>query len=164
MPYFVARWQAAAAAYHMRRPQAVPVYPDPYAAQHYAQFPSFSQSATQFPTQSAPPPQPPQAHHRSQPASRTESPANSDDASSGWIKESKVTKITPQGTRETTIKKTAPDVSNLSQYRAFTAVRLSRRVSRSYLIRLLRTRRVTSALTLLVPSSRLPCTGQRPSP
>lgn len=39
----------------------------------------------------------------------TGSPKDNEDR--GWIKESKVTKVTPQGTRETTIKKTAADVS-----------------------------------------------------
>lgn len=46
---------------------------------------------------------------RSARSESTASPKDNEDR--GWIKESKVTKVTPQGTRETTVKKTAADVS-----------------------------------------------------
>lgn len=60
-------------------------------------------------------------------ASAASTPPQTDDeggrSNNGYIKESTVTKMTPQGTRETTIKKTAPDVSRSSTLHVMVALR-----------------------------------------
>ncbi|KAG8907674.1 hypothetical protein FRB99_002752 [Tulasnella sp. 403] len=83
---------------HTRPPNQL--FPDPFAPQFVA-FPSFAQAATTFTTSG------PQGTTTTTTTTHVEPVPTGEHR--GWIKESKVTKITPQGTRESTIKKTAPD-------------------------------------------------------
>ncbi|KAG8854462.1 hypothetical protein FRB96_007524 [Tulasnella sp. 330] len=103
----------AQAAFHARQQQQQPpnpIFPDPYA---YMQFPSFGQAAPvgSFNTANAANTKPrPRHSSTTPPAPQTyPQPSSSDEEGRGWMKESRVTKMTIDGTRETTIKKTAFD-------------------------------------------------------
>lgn len=78
---------------------------------------SFAQAANTFVPNVPPPSAVPRARHSS--SAQASPVATDDESSNGWIKESKVTKMTAQGTRESTIKKKAPDVSGFSHLLSF---------------------------------------------
>ncbi|KAG8975363.1 hypothetical protein FRB90_009543, partial [Tulasnella sp. 427] len=86
----------------------------PMFQQQQQQFQSFTQAAAAASFAQPPNPSPPtSANNTAKTTSRTGSDSMNaspkDNEDRGWIKESKVTKVTPTGTRETTYKKTAAD-------------------------------------------------------
>ncbi|KAG9009020.1 hypothetical protein FRB94_012657 [Tulasnella sp. JGI-2019a] len=102
----------AQAAFHARQQQGHPPNPmfqDPFA---YMQFPSFGQAAPvgSFSTgQNNTKPRPRHSSTTPPASAGYPQPSSSDEEGRGWIKESRVTKMTPTGLKETTVKKTAFD-------------------------------------------------------